>query len=134
MDRNIIINASGHNVTVVHYLYTELMGQEVFTEELPAGTVRSDTFISGRSSENYDPKRFIFYDSIKVVFDHLDTITHYADWQENFSGIFYLFSSTRNLMNINSYQISSTEDKKRQFRTVSYTYTFTEQDYEDAKK
>lgn len=134
MDRQVTINACGQHITMIRYLRTSVIGQQLFTSELAAGVTQADTVINGQIAEAYDQRRFTLYDSIKVVFNHRDTITHYPERQEHFAGTFYLFSSTRNLMNINSYAISSTENKKRQFRSVSYTYTFTEQDYEDAKK
>jgi hypothetical protein len=130
MDRSVTINTSSHSVTIRYYHYVKDLGTISYTRHLPIGGSHSDTSFTGQEADIYNPYRFASYDSARVIFDHSDSMTHYQLGTETLAGKFYLFNSTRNLMNINSYHIEVVKNK-RQFQTVTYIYTFTDQDYKD---
>lgn len=71
-------------------------------------------------------------DSIIVVFDDLYSITHYSSTPASVNPKHYLFTSLRNIGNPKSYDLQSRDISKYQRENI-YTYTFTEQDYLDAK-
>lgn len=71
-------------------------------------------------------------DSVLVVFDNTYSIVHYRQAPEFKSNKYYLQISNRNLMNLDSYSFTSTRITKRSQENV-HIYTFTEQDYLDAK-
>ena len=72
-------------------------------------------------------------DSVIVIFDDIYRITHYANNPNFFSDRHYLFTSTRNILNPKSYEFIRIKGEKNVF-TNMHVYTFSEQDYLDAKK
>lgn len=98
-----------------------------------------DKFLAGAETmrgilngAGYDIKYFDGADSIQVVFDGQHGITHYFNTPSVLGPKHYLFSSTRNIGNSESYQYTYRDVNKR-FREQTFTYEFTEQDYLDAK-
>jgi len=75
---------------------------------------------------------FTGVDSVHVVFDTTHRISHYIKTPANLFPKHYLYTSTRNLGNYLSYAYTY-EDKSKYRRISHYIYTFTEQDYLDAK-
>lgn len=73
-----------------------------------------------------------FQDSFVVVFDNTYKIAHYKPAPIGNRVKRYLFSSDRNIFNRDSYKRDLITDKKH-FREWDFEYTFTEQDYLDAK-
>ncbi len=71
-------------------------------------------------------------DSIRVSFDIQHTITHYVNTPANLNFKYYLFTSLRNIAYARSYTLEG-KDIGKNGRENKYTYTFTEQDYLDAK-
>ena len=74
-----------------------------------------------------------FQDSILVIFDHKDTIAHYKPTLMGGAKHFYPFSSPRNLYNEANY-IETAIEKTSYSSKHYFLYTFTEQDYLDAKQ
>lgn len=71
-------------------------------------------------------------DSLIVTFDNLYSIVHYLVEPSNKSPRYYLYSNFRNLINMESYafrEISESSNTQSEY----YDYTFSEQDYLDAK-
>lgn len=71
-------------------------------------------------------------DSVIVTFDDLYSITHYFNTPSVLAARHYLFSNTRNIGNPASYDLQTNRLSKYQQENI-FTYTFTEQDYLDAK-
>lgn len=71
-------------------------------------------------------------DSLIVVFDDLYSVTHYANTPSSLARKYYLFSSSRNISNPNSYLIQTNQISKYQ-QENTFTYKFVEQDYLDAR-
>ena len=71
------------------------------------------------------------FDFIEVVYDNKDTIVHQRFNSQSQVGIPY--SNIRNLTNPNNYIKAITEETKHSI-TGYFSYTFTEQDYLDAKQ
>ena len=86
----------------------------------------------GKGDSGFDSKFFGAPDSIIVIFDGTFKCTHYVNTPGALANRYYLFSSLRNLMNPKSYQYKVL-DKSKHEMNVSYTYSFTDQDYLDAQ-
>lgn len=71
-------------------------------------------------------------DSFLVTFDNLYSIVHYKPPLIGTNTKRYLYSSKRNIYNDSSYTANLLKDEKYQ-RSWKFIYTFTEQDYLDAK-
>lgn len=71
------------------------------------------------------------YDSVRVWYDGINVIKHLKSDELNQKGIPYL--SSRNLLNPDNYQEVITHQTAHSV-TGYYAYTFTEQDYIDAKQ
>lgn len=71
-------------------------------------------------------------DSVFVTFDDLYSITHYFNTPSSLATKHYLSSSIRNIGNPSSYSLQTNQLSKYQQENF-FTYTFTEQDYLDAK-
>jgi len=126
------INASNHRIAV--YLYDTLInrGWSLHFELKPQETY-TDEFIQGWK---YDPDPNIdttFADSILVVFDGRYPILHYKNNTSSSPAPYYPRSSKRNLWSELSYKVTVIKEK-RQFYRVTRNYTFTDQDYDDAKR
>lgn len=130
------INSSSHQVKVYgydtlfhpdtpHLIYELSPGGKRQTESIGAEIKSSDNKPDYSSRHNND--------SLLVVFDNSDTILHYNNNSLSSPNPYYPKSSLRNLYNTNSYQETITEGK-RNFKYKTYTYTFTDADYEDARR
>lgn len=128
--RVVILNKSTHSISC--YRYDHPRGKHYLDFRLAPGTAYTDTSMSSQNPDTYDPALFAYSDSAQVIFDNRETIMHYLQESDQFQGHHYPFNSSRNLLNINSYQISINKNKSW-FRIITYTYTFTDRDYEDAK-
>ena len=73
-----------------------------------------------------------FNDSIKVIFDDTISMTHYKPKPIGTNLKSYPYKSKRNFFNDSSY-IGIISSETSGTRNWSFTYTFTEQDYLDAK-
>ena len=71
-------------------------------------------------------------DSFIVTFDNLYSIVHYKPPLIGNNPKRYLYNSKRNLYNDTSY-VTVLENKTKYSNSWEFTYTFTEQDYLDAK-
>lgn len=71
-------------------------------------------------------------DSVIVIFDNLYKVSHYANEPIQKAAKYYLNSSLRNVVNPNSYRFVST-DFGNDSRLNEHFYTFSEQDYLDAR-
>lgn len=77
----------------------------------------------------------ILVDSLVVTFDKKYAITHYKNdsISLNSEGYLYHADSLRNIFNPSSYEVKQVSQSKHT-RNWIFTYTFTEEDYQDAKK
>lgn len=71
-------------------------------------------------------------DSVIVVFDDLYAITHYFNPSSALAAKHYLFSNVRNIGNHSNYALRTNRLSNNKEENI-FTYTFTEQDYLDAK-
>ena len=82
----------------------------------------------GESSQGFTSEYFgTPNDSIRVTFDNQYTITHYFNTPPTIYYKHYLYTSLRNIGNVNSYTI------QRRGNMTSHFYYFMEQDFLDAK-
>lgn len=112
------------------------------------GNIRQDLVIvlgpdsSKRIANGYDdgivPVGFGFSaelsvaDSIWITFDNSFRMVHYTFTPAQLSPRYYLYDSTRNLLNIKSWEGEIIGEGKY-YRKIDYSYLITEQDYLDAK-
>ena len=71
-------------------------------------------------------------DSFVVTFDNVYSIVHYKPTLIGSNPKRYLYSSKRNIYNDSSYAINIRSETGQE-KFVDFTYTFTNQDYLDAK-
>jgi hypothetical protein len=74
----------------------------------------------------------VIADSIIVTFDNLFSIVHYTTEPFHKSLKYYLYSTVRNISNMESYTFKEINESSN-IQSEYYNYTFTEQDYLDAK-
>jgi len=67
-------------------------------------------------------------DSMVVIFDGLYKVSHYANTPSQLSNKYYLFGSTRNILNPYSYSFETMRINKHHQKN-NHVYEFTEQDY-----
>lgn len=72
-------------------------------------------------------------DSVLVIFDKMDCISHYNPQLIGGAKNFYTYDSARNLYNRNNYVHEIAEHSSKKV-VHHFIYTFTEQDYLDAKQ
>jgi hypothetical protein len=127
------INATSHHIEVRPIGKGIVISQNV-VRLLPGSKleIAASSFRDIVNRPMFDSRYFEGADSLIVVYDSLYTITHYANTPIALSPKHYLFSSTRNIGNPNSYKFEF-QDKSKHKRETFNTFTFTEQDYLDAK-
>jgi len=126
-------NNTDHMIVIKPYHFGSVAMDKIIT--LPP----SDSLQIAEGSERgivtgvvFSSEYFIGMDSLVVNFDNLYNITHYFILNPALNTKYYEFTSNRNLGNGISYAIKI-EDVSKYSRHNTYTYTFTEQDYLDAK-
>ena len=98
------------------------------TKEIASGNDRG----INSSSAGFTSKYFAGSDSCVVVFDNTYKITHYLNTPASLNLKYYLYTSTRNILNLKSY-LTETTDISKHSRENIFKYEFIEQDYLDAK-
>ena len=86
--------------------------------------------LNGRAGFNSD--YFLNSDSVLVVFDDSLIVAHYKNDPGIYRERYYLFSSNRNIENLDAFRYDY-YDRKKNSRFQTYTYTFTDADYDYAK-
>jgi hypothetical protein len=129
-----IENKTNHNISINPYLAGNISTSLVF--EIGPHEKKLIDYISygGAIGNGFSYGSTItFQDSILVIFDHKDTILHYKPTLIGSAKRFYPFSSPRNLYNEANY-IKTAIEKTSYSSKHYFLYTFTEQDYLDAKQ
>ncbi len=128
-----LTNSTGHSIQMVPY-----KNGTVFTSNVKALSPNSTIELEHNFTRGINEEPVIFntyvteVDSIQVIWDSKDTITHLHLASDLSSTNHYPISSNRNLFKQGSYKTDITGDTKHS-RTWEVVYTFTEQDYLDAK-
>ena len=130
-----VVNNTSHIVIFKPYAFGSVRQDKQFTLapgsslEIANGFMRGITVLGSGFGSDY----LAGSDSIEIVFDNIYKMTHYGSALPTpLSGKHYLYTSNRNILNKNSY-FAKQEGENKYSVTYSYTYTFTEQDYLDAK-
>ena len=126
-------NNSTHNIVIRPFANGQVVTNNIITLaqmtniQIANG---SDRGLNGNSG--FSSKYFENVDSMRVTFDNMYTITHYGKTPVSFNNKYYLYTSTRNILNYLSYKFDSKILAKTQWENT-YNLEFIEQDYLDAK-
>ncbi|MCX6166557.1 MAG: hypothetical protein NT021_01035 [Sphingobacteriales bacterium] len=131
-----IVNNTAHNISIMAYyngniepsLSANIAPQEQKIINYNGGLGSTD--IAGGFS--YGAILGIM-DSVLVIFDNKDSISHYNTQLIGGAKNFYTYDSARNLYNRNNYVHEIAEHSSKKV-VHHFIYTFTEQDYLDAKQ
>jgi len=129
----ILVNNSGHKIVIQPFFAGVNPSERTITLlsnqnfEIASGSDRGFGNQGFSSSYFGGPN-----DSVIVTFDDLYSITHYFNAPSVLAARHYLFSNNRNIGNPASYDLQTNRLSKYQEENI-FTYTFTEQDYLDAK-
>lgn len=127
-----------------HNKFNLLNNSGVVVKVLPTSSMADTLLLSNNASKEFEfpverglgtGDNYAFYADSKpviVVFNNSDTIIHYFDTLTH-TGRYYKSNSPRNFYNTSSYGKDMVNNSKYT-RTVTLKYTFTAQDYLDAKK
>jgi hypothetical protein len=141
------INACVEDTTNSYTLFTNKTAHTVSVRPMTGGITEANTTFSlapntfvkieglsggGKGSGVTYATQISSLDSVLVLFDDTLPMVHYKKAMFGYSLKHYMFESPRNLFNSSNYSKESTEENKHSI-TVTYNYTFTETDYEDAK-
>jgi hypothetical protein len=127
-----VINPTTHNIKLYIFSNRQSIPSDTI-EILPTRTFElANGSSKGFQDSGFNSEYFSGLDSIRVVFDGLHTMSHYVNEPAQKSTKHYLYTSTRNLAQLKSYRVE-TEDVSKHARINRHTYTFTEQDYLDAR-
>lgn len=126
-------NGTGHKIEIRPYFFGSVPPAKVITilandtKEIANGFDRGIVGNVGFNSNYLSGS-----DSIIVVFDDLFKMTHYFNAPSQLAPKHYLLSSNRNIYNKDNYAFSFVDQSKYK-RESTYLYSFTEQDYLDAR-
>lgn len=129
----IAVNTTNHYILVTPYMNGAVSNKDSFSlKPNTSKTVYQNSYkgIGNGTTYGYD---IPYTDSVIVIFDNKYTIVHYNHiLPTTVNTKSYLFSSIRNLYNDSSY-IRELITESSNTKSWEFTYTFTEQDYLDAK-
>jgi len=129
-----IDNNTDHNIIIHPYRAGNISSSLIFEIGPHEKKLIDYTSYGGAKGDGFSYVSTItFQDSILVIFDHADTIAHYKPTLIGGAKRFYPFNSPRNLYNEANY-IKTTVAKTTHNVAYNFLYTFTEQDYLDAKQ
>ncbi len=124
-------NSSSHNIKIA---YSIKQNVKLGDFSIPISTSQTVDIASGRSRGDWNVylDRIYTLDSISITFDNSKKLVHYGPKvvQKNSNAI--LYSDSRNIFNEKSYEKNTLIDDGCYLET-EYKYTFTEQDYLNAK-
>ena len=127
------MNSSTHNIKIHPYKEGYVVTKNVIKLEpnesiqIAYGHQRGISNGGGFSSEY-----FYDVDSAVVVFDDVYKVSHYTTTPDTYSSKYYKYSTQRNLLNYHTYEYEY-EDISKHSRHQTYTYKFTDSDYDFAK-
>jgi hypothetical protein len=129
-----LINPTLHQITVLPFFNGSVNANDTIF------LVKSSNFVIAIGNElgivnhaGFDSKYLSGIDSLLIIYDDSFEIVHYNIAPPIVSPKSYLSSDPRNLFNYLNYEYSF-EDKSKTMRQAWYRFTFTEQDYLDAKE
>lgn len=125
-------NTTAHSILVIPYLNGNIFTSDSFSLNSNSEKEVLSIGDGGIGSGTSYAKANQYVDSFVVIFDKTFSIVHYKPTVIGLNPKRYLFSSKRNLYNDTSYLAVITSDDSG-VRNWKFTYTFTEQDYLDAK-
>ena len=126
-------NTTNHQIKITPYFSGALIQANIVTlspnerKEIAYGSVRGL-----QNGGGFTSKYFSGSDSIIVTFDDLYPISHYLITPISLRPKYYLHSSTRNIGNIDSYQVQ-VKNLSAHIRENIFSFEFVEQDYLDAQ-
>lgn len=129
-----IKNSTAHSVEIIPYRHGDIYSEVIINiREYSDTMIKKNYFHRGISNiPLFFPEYLNDTDSAKVIFDNQFSITHYFKQTSMVSEKYYEKLSNRNLSNLDSYN-SFIESESKNTRHWISIYTFTEQDYLDAK-
>lgn len=132
ISETIFRNKTGHEIEVTIY-EDDGAPDTVNSFSLSASDVKKALSIRGGGiGEGVTFGQLIGGDSIVVTFDGMYSIVHYRPSPVGSNPKNYPFESNRNIFNRNSYE-QKLKTNRKLLREWDFIYTFTEQDYMDAK-
>lgn len=126
-------NKSSHNIEIRPYWGGSVnQNMEIFLHPGDSKQIAHD-FVTGKLSlgSGFFSEYFIA-DSFEIIYDNIYSVSHYYDTPALKPIKYCLFNSPRNIVTIGNWQGKVVKESKYSQHNV-YTYTFTEQDYLDAK-
>jgi hypothetical protein len=130
-----LINKSGHKIEIRPHFGSTVPSDKIIRLQMNDSFLVGDGFFRGlvaADAYGFSSKYLNGADSLRIIFDDVFSITHYVRTPASFAPKYYLYTSLRNLGNYKSYAATSTVISKTAWYN-EYKYTFTEQDYLDAK-
>ncbi|WP_045459713.1 hypothetical protein [Sporocytophaga myxococcoides] len=127
-----IINTSNHEIKILPYDDGNLINGDI--KSIPANSTIKVLALTtrGKSTGPSYANNIMFFDSLNIVFDDTISSVHY---RQNLSGDnpeAIKFENNRNLYNEDNY-VRKVVMEKKHYISTEYSFTFTEQDYLNAK-
>jgi len=131
--KTFITNNSSHSIEIIPY-YQGVISNVDIKYIAPNSTLPILTNHTRGKSAGYSyPIYLIAVDSIYVLYDNLKTVVYYKENSTGNNPKAITYDSSRSIYNEANYIRKITQEDKRSISN-EYTFTFTEQDFLDAKK
>ena len=129
-----VINNSSHTIEIRPY-YKGIIYRPTIIKLQPLDSLKvasSITLGKGTIRSGFDSEYFAGSDSLIVIFDGVHSITHYVNPPLSYALKNYLYSSTRNLGNLESWEARTIKESVTHISN-EYKYRFTDQDFLDTQ-
>lgn len=131
--KTFIANNSSHSLKLIPY-YQGMSSNVDVKDVAPNSTLEILNNNNRGKGTGYSYAIYLIpFDSLYVVYDNTDSCVYYRENSNGINSKAIKYDSIRSIYNVSNYVRKITQEDKRSISN-EYTFTFTEQDYLDAKK